>query len=366
MAIYTLLRSFVGGKASYCNEIKPFFDKNCKNYYEIFAGSLAVFFSMFNGQFEREYINDLSIDLAVLYLALTKESTRAETVERILSLRKLNDPEKARENFKIVGKNMKGTGPMNLDQIKDAELVGIAANTFLAYSQSFNSSSKGYSKYKSDEHYRRDVKENIMNASPRLNSNVTVTCADGLEILQRDYIINNPENQLFLDPPYCGICRSNNAPTDYKTDMVSLENHIKLCESIRDAKAAVVLCGYRLDDIGVSSAYDAFLGKDWGCYLIGESYKKCEVIKKNEKKSKAKEYIWTNRKPSELAKYYVSLKNYNQGISREEYWEKITRAIMTKEIIFEHAREYYNTYKNLYARELVTIDYIKRLKRKGE
>lgn len=350
MSEHTLIRSGIGNKASLYNILRCMMGKDCKAYYELFAGALGVFFSLYNGMYEKEYINDISIDLAALYYALANNMTRDRTVDGILSIEKPDNRQEAKKQFNVVSDRLRGKGPLELEQIPEDEIVDMAINTYLAYSQSMNCSSKGYSSLKSNEQYHCETRENIKNAMERLITNPVVTCRDGLEILRDGNIAGNPYNQLVLDPPYCGLYR--NCRTDYRTDMPGLESHIRLAESIKDAKAAVVLCGYREQNTDIPTVYDAVLGEQYKCYKISEQSVSCEVVSKGMRKRKAIEYVWTNREPSKMAKYYVSLRDCREYISLEDYWSRINILINAGCIPDRQVAEYQKAYQAFYQQSL--------------
>lgn len=321
MSECTLIRTGVGNKASLYSITKCMLDRSCESYYELFAGALGIFFSMYNGMYKEEHINDISIDLASLYYALVNDSTTDRTMEGILAIEKLDDREEAQGQFNAAVKRLRGTGPIELSLLNDDEIVGMAVNTYLAYSQSFNGSTKGYSASKSNEEYRAEVRQNVNNAMERLRSKPTVTCMDSLNILKDKSITDNSRNQLILDPPYCGLYRY--SERDYLSEMAEIESHIRLAECIKDAKAAVILCGYRSPNAEIPTIYDAVLGDEYRCYMVADTETKCEIITRGSRKKKAKEFIWTNREPSSMAWHYISNKDYRENITLDEYWYRI-------------------------------------------
>jgi hypothetical protein len=119
-------------------------------------------------------------------------------------------------------------------------------------------------------------------------------------------------------------------------------------KEMSEAKAAIVMCDYRAKQEGVPTIYDAILGEDWHCFKLADTYKKCEVLKHGDKRKKAEEFMWTNRVP-ENAKYYLSMKDYKENITLDEYWYKIRKA-MEQKVICETKEigEYCAVYSNMH------------------
>lgn len=350
MSTLTLLRSGVGAKASLSNEIACFFDEKCTAYYEFFAGALGMYFSFYNGKYEEEHINELSKDIAVLYYALAKEGIQDKVSRTLLGVEKSDDVNIAKSKFKKAENKLRGKGPLDLEQLSDRELIDIAVNTFIVYSQSFNFSGKGYSGIQSNDKYKTEIENNIRNAVDRLKTHPDVTCKNAMDLLKDKGITDNPENQLFLDPPYIGLYR--HSSSDYLCEMPTLFDHIRMCELLKEAKAAVVLCGYRPEQSDIPTAYDAFLGGKYKCYLISEMKNNCEVMTKGGKRRQVKEFVWSNREPAGLAKYYFSLSDYKEKLTPAEYWERIKDLCISQKIPQKQIDEYSDTFKKLYDEDL--------------
>ncbi|MBQ6441262.1 MAG: hypothetical protein IJJ13_01540 [Lachnospiraceae bacterium] len=133
------------------------------------------------------------------------------------------------------------------------------------------------------------------------------------------------ETQFYLDPPYIGVCRANKGD-NYAVDMSSLQSHYELASAIRDAKAAVVLSGYRAPQEGVPTMYDVVLGDNWHCFAIGDVKNNAVISSKGDKKPDVSEYIWTNRVPDH-AKYEVVLDDCKESITMKSYIQHINNAI---------------------------------------
>lgn len=345
MAGYTIIQSYVGGKAQYVSKIKALFDENCNTYVEPFLGSGALFFSMFCGKYQSEWVNEINDSLYGLYQALADDETREQTMKAIFEIEKPDNADEAKKQFNEARSSLSGNDkPYNA--LTNAERIERARNAYLIYSQSFNNSgTTGYSKVLSNEKYRNITKRNLQNAVERLK-NVRITQCDAVEIINK--VKGKRDVQLFLDPPYVGLYRRYS--TLYKTEMASLIKHLKLVQELADAKAAVVLCGYRAPK-GIPTIYD-ILGDGWHCFRLADTTIKCQVVAKGEAKGDAHEFVWTNRVP-ERVKYYLSMEDYKESFTMEEYWERIKKLCRNREVPEKHIKEYSKTYKLLYGRDLL-------------
>ena len=344
MAQYTLINAYVGSKAPYAAKIISLFDDNCTKYVEPYAGG-AFYFALYNGRYTREWLNDANSNITVLYKALADKETRDETINAILEIEKPDDKELAQRQFEEAKKQLLGKS-LRIDSLPKEQWIQAGRNSFLAYSQSFNCAAKSYSACKSNEKYRWETKRNLKNAVERLSGIYRITMMDGVDVIKK--IKNQAEVQIFCDPPYVGLYRR--CTKLYATEMSSLLEHRKLAKELADAKAAVVLCGYRAQE-GIPTIYDAILGDGWHCLKLADTVKQCEVVKKGEAKHFAQEFVWTNRIP-ERAELYLSMKDYKETMSMEEYWERIRVACLKKLVPDKHIKEYRRTFLKLYDKGL--------------
>lgn len=342
MSIYTLLNGYVGNKAPYTSKIKALFDPTCTKYFEPFAGGASIYFSHYNGRYQDEGLNDRNPNIALLYMSLADEETREATIHAILSIEKPDDENIAKEQFRNAQRKM--LKPYcRAREVPKEKRVELCRDIFIVYSQSFNCAGKSYSKQKSNAKYKIEVKRNLMNAVDRLKEHPTIYNADGIEMIKK--VKNQSETQLFVDWPYVGLYRSSSKL--YQTEMAGLYDHIRGAEEMADSKAAVVMCDYRSQYEGVPTIYDAILGDDWHCFKLADTYKHAEVVKRGEHKRHAQEYVWTNRIP-EYAELYLSMQDYKEKITIDEYWEKIRYACKNHLIPDKHIAEYCATYESLY------------------
>ena len=348
MSRYNLINGYVGSKAPFADKIKAFFDVNCTRYVEAFVGGGAIYFSMPNGRYEKEVLNDCDVNLMSIYSALTHEETRKKTVEQIYKIEKPEDVELATELWKKAKKELLPIKPKALKE--DEELmVKYAVNAYKVFTQSFNSAGKSYSAIRNNEEYRRDIRDSIPQVLSRLKSEPKLGVGQAINVIER--YVDDPKAQLFCDPPYIGQYR--NSRKLYLSEMSSLLEHIKLAQALANAKAAVVLCGYRSPIGGVPTIYDAILsGEQWHCYKLADTYKKAMVVGNGVSKQKCQEFIWTNRVP-DGAKYRVSMVDYMESLNIDEYWASIREHIIKGMIDGPNRKEYEITYKKLYGKDLM-------------
>lgn len=345
MCKYNLLNGYIGSKAPYVAKIKSLFDPTCTKYVEPFAGSAAIYFSNYNGKYQKEWINEINPNVVVLYKALEENETREETIEAILDIDKNDDESTAREKFRraqrdLLGENVKIGNDKNM-------YVEAARRAYIAYSQSFNCGTKSYSKLKKAEKYKWETRRNLMNAVERLKTHPLITQVDGVEVIKK--VKNKSEVQIFCDWPYVGLYRDD--PNLYLSEMSGLYAHILGAQELKDCEAAVVMCDYRSQYEGVPTIYDAILGDDWHCFKLADTYKHCQVVEPGQAKRKAQEFVWTNRVPKN-AGMYLSMVDYKEKITMDEYWEKIKEACINRRVPDKHIREYETVYIKLYGKSL--------------
>lgn len=355
MAKYTLLNGYPGSKAVYTAKLHMLLNKEADTYIEPFVGGGAMLLSLYKGRYKKEVINDKNIGIACLYKSLWEDERRDKVLEALLNIEKSADKVIAHEHWKEIKRYM--TSEIKYSVFHEKDYVKNCINTFTLYSQSFNCSGTSYSPHKSPAQYKREIKRNLLNVAELLKGrNLEVHYKDGIELLSPEYLRNH-NVQYFLDPPYVGMYCSSR--TNYLVNMVELEEHIKMLKRIRNAKASIILCGYRPSVKGVPCIYDVFLSKaGWHCFKLKDTVKKSQVIlKPGKQKDDAVEYVWVNHVPDD-ARYYISMKDYKENISWEEYWRKIIECYHNKLIdaiqMLEYCRAYdwfYNRQKKLVSEE---------------
>lgn len=343
MSEYNLLNGYIGNKAPYISKLKALFDTSCTKYAEPFVGGGAMFFSNYNGKYEKEWINEINPNVVLLYKALEDDETREAVIQAILEIEKPDNEDLARDQFRNARKNLMLPCGRAKDLPKE-KWVEMVKDIFIAYSQSFNCGAKSYSRQKSNAKYKRETRRNLLNAVERLKSHPMITQHDGIKVIQKVKL--QKEVQIFCDWPYVGLYR--NESKLYHSEMSGLYDHVIGALELRDSKAAVVMCDYRSQYKDIPTIYDAILtGEEWHCFKLADTYKHCEVVEAGGKKRKAQEFVWTNRVP-EHAGLYLSLVDYKEKITMDEYWEKIRHACLNKLVPDKHILEYESTYRRLY------------------
>ena len=341
MSTYNLLNGYTGSKAPFVSKIKAFFDPMCVKYVEPYCGGAAIYFSNYNGRYEKELINDANINIMALYEVLANNNTRNSALQALLKIDKPNDIQIAQKQFEQAKQKLrKFDSWKHYHHFAEKDKIDMAVNTYITYTQSFNCGGNNYSAYKSNDKYRFEARRNILNAVERLRTEPDILCTDGLKIIR--LMKEKPEVQMFIDWPYVGMYRS--SVKLYHKEMPSLDSHIKGARALIDSRAAVVMCGYRSGEEIIPTIYDAILtGSEWHCFKIADTKKYCMFVKKGEKRKDAEEYIWTNRVP-ENAGLYISLHDYKEIINMKEYWDRIRNAekmnILTRYEILEYAKAY--------------------------
>ena len=338
MSSYNLFNGYPGSKAPFAAKISALFNKDATTYVEPFVGGGGMFFSIPNGRFEKEIINDKNFGVALLYKCLADDTRRDAVLKALLNIERSPDKEIGREIWNKAKREYVYEGK----DAKKEDSVKNCVNAFTVYSQSFNSAGTSYSHHKTPDKYKKETKRNLLKVaeSLKIRKNLTVRSEDVLDVIA-DYA-DDPKVQLMLDPPYVGLYSSSR--DNYLVKMVRLNEHIEMLLWLEDCKASVVLCGYRPPIEGIPCIYDVFLsGKEWHCFKVKDTVKKSQVVKPGTKKQLAFEYVWTNHVP-EKAGYYVDLHDYKEDITMDEYWERILDAYENGLITPKDMLEYYHTY----------------------
>lgn len=132
--------------------------------------------------------------------------------------------------------------------------------------------------------------------------NAEIVCGDAIVELKK--ICSRENAMVYLDPPYVpellGVSKNL-----YK-EKFDLDQHVEMLQLIQDAKARIMLSGYR----GESMLYDQYLNHEsgWHCYELSDRVTKACVLSKNGKaKGFASEYIWVNYDLPESCRYVFPL-----------------------------------------------------------
>lgn len=344
MSEITLLNGYPGNKAAYAALYQGFLNENATKYIEPYVGGGGFFLSLPRGKYQEEYINDKNVGIAQLYKSLWLPERREKVFPALLDIDKSPDKDIATEQWKKAKSEF--VYNINSYKYKTDDYLKNCVNTYITYSQSFNCSGISYSHHKSPEKYKFETRRNLLNVVNTLRGrNLHINANDALDELYDEELIDH-NVQYFLDPPYVGLyC---NSRTNYIVNSINLTYHIDLLFRIRNAKASIILCGYRPSVEGVPCIYDVILSKSgWHCYKIKETVKKSQIVKLGHKKTEATEYIWTNHVPRRAA-YYVSMHDYKEKIFWEEYWRKIKQCYIDGLISKKDYKEYCFAYSRFY------------------
>lgn len=259
-------------------------------YLEPFVGSGAL--ALNHVRSPVEIINDLDVDIANLFAVMADREKGKQLIDILYNVpydRRIFNAAREEQKNNFMGYN----------SIEKAVL------TYIMISQSFNASRSSFSKggFASTELYHQDMFDNLPKVYERLEG-VKIYNADALDLL--DNFVDNEEVFVFLDPPYRHDLRGKNADKIYKCELSDLQQE-KLLSTIKNAKAKIMLCGYR-EEKGID-LYDAYLlPYGWKCYKLMDVPKSAQY---KSTKDIAEEYIWCNYELPIWSGYYISLKEYS-------------------------------------------------------
>lgn len=261
---------YYGGKNRICDMLNNLMPQS-KIFIEPFIGSGSTILN--RGRSEIEIVNDFDPAVSNLYKVLSDKNKGKELLEKIFQLQYderlfKTAREYQRENFK---------GINDIDK---------ALLTFVLVSQSFNNTRKQFSRGEyNTESYQRKIRSNLPRIYERLQG-VQVFNKNALDIIKE--VIKNPDVQMYLDPPYLHSLRGEGADKVYFKEMEDID-HIRMLETIQDAKCRILLSGYHSDK---EDLYDT--------YLLSHGWKSQElvkVMKSSQRKAErdiASEWVWFN------------------------------------------------------------------------
>lgn len=264
------LSGYYGGKNRIHDKLNILMPKS-KIFIEPFVGSGAVILN--RDRSEMEIVNDYDPAIANLYKVLADKDRGKELLEKMFQLpydEKLFKMacEYQRENFKKIN---------DLDK---------ALLTFVLISQSYNNTRRQFSRGEYDtESYQRKIRSNLPRIYERLQG-IRVYNRNALDIIKE--MVDNPDVQMYLDPPYLHSLRGEGADKVYFKEMKDID-HVRMLEVIQDAKCRILLSGYHADK---NDLYDT--------YLLSHGWKSQEltkVVKSSQRKEErdiASEWVWFN------------------------------------------------------------------------
>ncbi len=279
--------SWYGGKLRMVHMLRWLIPEH-KKYVEPFMGSMALLLNHSHSM--EEIACDLDAELVNLMQILADGEKGKELIGRLCEL------EYSKETFDkaLACKKQSFVG---LDDMEKA------VAKYILISQSVNSLQKSFSRRDSFTtlKYRRKIMLHLPEVCKRLEG-VKILHKDGIDLLAE--VVDDSETFAFVDPPYCHSLRGKGANKAYACEL-SQEDHVRLLETIRDARCKIILCGYR----GGDCFYDDYLMPcGWHCYKLCDVVKSCQITKK--KRAIAEEFIWVNYELPDCAKYKISLREY--------------------------------------------------------
>ena len=331
---FTLFPTYTGTKAQFPAFYRALFDETKSTYVEPCVGAGGMYFNISNGRYEKVYLNDLNMNLMLIYKCLRDEELRGEFIKRLEEVQIPEDEKDAKEYFENLRKKMHWWSNVPICNIHKEDILETAVKTYLLYAISKNCNADEYS-VKQAKQFHEDICRRLPNVIESLHENVRFYSKNAVKII--DEYKNDSSVQFFIDTPYVGIYRSNKKL--YRKELITLSDHVKLAISVKSCKGAVVMCGYRSQIAGVPTIYDVILGSKFKCYKICEKPNGAVRVKKGQKKPRCTEYVWTNHTP-EYAGMYMSLENYRESMSVSKYWNIIMEKIRKGVIPKEHIKDY--------------------------
>lgn len=238
-----------------------------------------------------EVLNDLDREIFHLFNVMIDRQLGGNLLDRLL---KLNHCE---SNF-VLAKRAQANYYRGIGDIQRAEMI------FTIITQSFNAIRRHYRHGVSQYAYHDELSRHLPLVYERL-AGVRMMSHDATYVL--DKVRNNKNAFIFADLPYLHDLRANYACNVYGKEM-SRREHIRFLESARDARCAIMVCGYRQEDGG--DLYDRYLlgHGNWNHYLLAELLKSCQPMKA---RTFAREWIWVNYPLPEHARYYIDKNSAN-------------------------------------------------------
>lgn len=264
------LFEYYGGKNRISDKLNDLMPES-KIYIEPFVGSGATLLN--RARSGMEIINDFDSAISNFYKVLADGETGKELLEKIYRLpydEKLFD----------MAHEHQGN---NFYKVSDFDK---ALLTFVLVTQSYNSARRQFSRGDCQTgSYQRKIRSNLPKVYERLQG-VQVQNRNALDIITD--MKDNPDVQMYLDPPYLHSLRGEGADKAYFKEMEYID-HVRMLETIRDAKCRILLSGYHA---GKNDLYDA--------YLLPHGWKSQEltkVIKSSQRQKErdiASEWVWLN------------------------------------------------------------------------
>ena len=271
-----------------------------EEYYELFLGSGALFLN--RRKSSKEVICDADRNIIILWKVIADSEMRKEFKKLFLRL-PVN-----KEIFEAF-KNLEKQGFSN---VRDVE-IAVMTYYVIVYSFDGNRSNMRFAGkpqqwIKMEEKAKRQLEEN-WNVWCYRAEQAQIINGNALDLLEQ---VKDHENAMIvLDPPYVKELLG-----DYKKDLYKIkfadEEQVRMLQMIQNAKANILLCGYR----GGTLLYDQYLNKDhgWHCYIIHDRLNK--ACKTGATKGFVKEYVWCNYEIPQNA--YKKMNGRDLALSEDE------------------------------------------------
>lgn len=260
--------TYYGGKTLLAHRLVAMMPAHT-TYIEPFFGSGAVFFA--KPQARNEIVNDAD-DLVANFFQVLRDHTDALLEACALSPHSRTEYERCA-----------GVDPTGLEPIEKARVFWVRVN------QSFAKTAGDRTGWSCTTARSQSVPGSIAGrlgrfaqAAERLMA-TTIECCDAADLIDR---LATPDTVVYADPPYLGSTRAMRRSSDYRTDMMDDESHVRLAQVLTDTPATVLLSGYQSD------LYED-LYEGWWSHTIDTSIRSSNAIAGS--RGRRQEVIWSNR-----------------------------------------------------------------------
>jgi site-specific DNA-adenine methylase len=282
------ITTWLGGKFRWAKEVNLMQDHTKSVYIEPFVGMANVLLNSY--PHKNEIVNDKDYGTVCLIRECQRDFEELSKVFKELPIKK--------DIFDYF-LDMKRAGYKGVNQ----QIVALAELFLTSYSFDANRTNMRFLDPKHDEArkklYDRTCRMLDINAKRVQNrlQNVEITNIDALDVIEE--FKDCSEAMIYVDSPYEYSTMGEQKDLYYeKFDSRDQENLLRL---VRDAKASIMLSGYR----GGIFLYDTYLTSEaWHVWQL-DSKVNMACRTGVEHKGSSQEYLWTNYLPSELARSYM-------------------------------------------------------------
>lgn len=247
---------------------------NCNTLVDAFAGT--GFISLLAaklGLFETIIQNDLNTELFNYYRVMKDEVKFKKFAETLKEL-----PEPSKEAFNLIQLYYKNATNRDRRVKQQLQTVDAGRAVMFFYKQHYSYSGVGgYSTVKKPlKHYIESLER-----THNLYRNIELKHLQYNNCIRKH--LEDTRSFIILDPPYCKLYRSQTS--SYELEFNTVEQHEQMLNLIKDAKARIILCGYRTEE---RDLYKECLIKH------SNSTWHCIEFKRESSKASNHEHIWTN------------------------------------------------------------------------